>query len=108
MNRLTRVRAIAIALVITFAAAIPGAVWAQVAAPAPVAQTPAPPTPATETTALQAPAANVSSATIQETVDNPYGLDALWKGGDFIAKATLLILLIMSTGSWYIIVTQVL
>ncbi|MDB5987742.1 MAG: putative biopolymer transport protein ExbB, partial [Nevskia sp.] len=38
--------------------------------------------------------------------DNPYGLDALWKEGDAVAKATLTILLIMSIGSWYIVFTK--
>ncbi len=37
-----------------------------------------------------------------ETVTNPYGLEALWKEGDFVSKGTLLILFIMSLGSWYI------
>jgi biopolymer transport protein ExbB len=40
-------------------------------------------------------------------VENPYGLQALWKGGDYVAKTTLAILAIMSIGSWYIIVTKV-
>ncbi|MCX7162241.1 MAG: MotA/TolQ/ExbB proton channel family protein [Rhodocyclales bacterium] len=39
-------------------------------------------------------------------VDNPYGLEALWKTGDFVAKGTLMILVIMSMGSWYILVTK--
>jgi len=42
----------------------------------------------------------------KEIVENPYGLDALWKGGDFVARGTLLILVIMSIGSWYVIVTK--
>ena len=41
-----------------------------------------------------------------ETVNNPYGLDALWKGGDFVARGTLIILVLMSMGSWYIIITK--
>jgi biopolymer transport protein ExbB len=41
-----------------------------------------------------------------ETVDNPYGIDALWKGGDFVARGTLIILIIMSAGSWYILFTK--
>ena len=45
-------------------------------------------------------------ATTTETVENPYGLEALWKTGDWIAKATLIILVIMSMGSWYIIVVK--
>ncbi len=53
-----------------------------------------------------APAASAAApamAVAKETVDNPYGLDALWKQGDFVAKGTLVILLIMSFGSWYIL-----
>ncbi len=42
-----------------------------------------------------------------EPVDNPYGLDALWKGGDFVARGTLMILVIMSMSSWYVLVTKV-
>ena len=40
-------------------------------------------------------------------VDNPYGLQALWQGGDIVARITLAILVIMSVGSWYVIVTKV-
>lgn len=49
-------------------------------------------------------AADLAPAT--EVVSNPYGLDALWKGGDFVAKGTLGILVIMSIGSWLIIFTK--
>jgi len=42
----------------------------------------------------------------KETVDNPYGLSALWAQGDFVAKGTLIILVIMSMGSWYILITK--
>jgi biopolymer transport protein ExbB len=41
-----------------------------------------------------------------QAVENPYGLEALWRGGDWIAKGTLLILVIMSMGSWFVIVTK--
>ena len=37
---------------------------------------------------------------------NPYGLAALWSQGDWVAKGTLLILLAMSMGSWYVIFTK--
>lgn len=37
-----------------------------------------------------------------EAVENPYGLAALWRQGDFVAHATLVILVIMSAGSWFI------
>ncbi len=40
------------------------------------------------------------------TVENPYGLEALWSQGDFVAKGTLIILVIMSLVSWYIIFTK--
>ncbi len=38
--------------------------------------------------------------------ENPYGLKALWAQGDLVAKGTLLILVIMSMGSWYVIITK--
>jgi len=37
---------------------------------------------------------------------NPYGLRALWAEGDWVAKGTLLILAIMSLGSWYVLITK--
>jgi biopolymer transport protein ExbB len=39
-------------------------------------------------------------------VENPYGLDALWAGGDFVARGTLMILVIMSVATWYIMITK--
>jgi biopolymer transport protein ExbB len=39
-------------------------------------------------------------------VDNPYGLSALWSNGDFVARGTLIILVIMSAGTWYIMITK--
>ena len=42
----------------------------------------------------------------EEAVENPYGLKALWGQGDFVAKGTLIIMVIMSMGSWYIIFTK--
>ncbi len=41
-----------------------------------------------------------------DSTDNPYGIGALWSQSDFVAKATLLILALMSLGSWYVIVTK--
>ncbi len=80
---------------------------AEVAAPdASLAQAPviAEQTAAPAAAAVPTPAATTAAAT--ESVDNPYGLDALWKGGDIVAKATLAILLIMSVGSWYVLFTK--
>src|SRR5882672_469198 len=47
-----------------------------------------------------APPPIVAPAT--EVIENPYGIEALWKQGDFVARGTLMILVIMSIGSWYI------
>ncbi len=41
-----------------------------------------------------------------ETVNNPYGLGALWKNGDFVARFVLILLVVMSMGSWYIMITK--
>ena len=57
--------------------------------------------------AAPAPAA-AKAAVTEEAVENPYGLKALWAQGDFVAKGTLIIMVIMSMGSWYIIITKLL
>ena len=80
----------------------PGQAWAQASAPAADAASAAAPAPAPAPAPAAAPAAAVS----EEAVDNPYGLKALWNQGDFVAKGTLIIMLIMSMGSWYIIFTK--
>lgn len=46
------------------------------------------------------------AAAAGEHISNPYGLDALWAQGDFVAKGTLIILIVMSAASWYVIVTK--
>ena len=74
--------------------------------PATQAQTPAPAAPAAQAPAAPAAPAATAAAKAPETIDNPYGLEALWKGGDLVAKTTLAILVLMSVGSWYIIVTK--
>jgi biopolymer transport protein ExbB len=40
------------------------------------------------------------------SVENPYGLGALWAQGDFVAKGTLILLALMSAYSWFIIFTK--
>lgn len=40
------------------------------------------------------------------SIENPYGLEALWKTGDFVSKGTLIILVIMSAATWYILVVK--
>ncbi|PKU22511.1 MotA/TolQ/ExbB proton channel family protein [Telmatospirillum siberiense] len=55
--------------------------------------------------ATVAVAAEEAAPAIQ-VVENPYGLDALWSQGDFIARGTLLVLVLMSVSSWYVLVTK--
>ena len=40
------------------------------------------------------------------TVENPYGLKALVTTGDFVSHGVLILLLIMSVGTWYIFFTK--
>jgi biopolymer transport protein ExbB len=41
-------------------------------------------------------------------VENPFGLQAMWAAGDFVAKGTLIIMVIMSLVTWYILVMKLL
>ena len=61
---------------------------------------------AAATDATAPPAAPVAAGVSKETVDNPYGLSALWAQGDFVAKGVLVLLVLMSMGSWYIMITK--
>ena len=79
----------------------PGLASAQASAPAADTASAAAPAPAPAPAPAAAP-----PAVSEEAVDNPYGLKALWNQGDFVAKGTLIIMLIMSMGSWYIIFTK--
>ncbi|HEY0857710.1 MAG TPA: MotA/TolQ/ExbB proton channel family protein, partial [Albitalea sp.] len=80
--------------------AVPAA--AQTAAPSPEASAPVA---AAGPVAAAAPETPVTT-TSKEVIDNPYGLAALWAQGDFVSKGTLIILVIMSMGSWYILITK--
>ena len=42
------------------------------------------------------------------TAGNPYGIAALWAQGDLVSRATLLILVVMSLASWYVLITKLL
>ena len=63
---------------------------------------------ATGAAVAQAPAAQAGTAgaAAAEPQPNPYGLKAVWQQGDAVARGTLLLLFIMSLGSWYVIVTK--
>ena len=51
-------------------------------------------------------AAPVDNGNGTQTVENPYGLSALWKTGDYVSKTVLIMLAIMSLGTWYIMITK--
>ncbi len=109
MNPIHRLPALLVAVVLGIAsaafvapqaahaqAATPGSAPAPATADAPKPATPAPP-----------PGAGQDVAPQKEVVENPYGLEALWKQGDFVSRGTLIILIIMSMGSWYIMFVKV-
>jgi biopolymer transport protein ExbB len=75
------------------------------AAPAPAAAA-APAPAAAPAEAAPAPVAAPAPAAATAEEENPYGLSALWAQGDAVAKGTLLILVLMSMGSWYVIFTK--
>jgi biopolymer transport protein ExbB len=93
-------RQIAASLLVQLAVAL-GALTALPAS----AQTPARPSATADAGAAATPAP-MAATTTRETVDNPYGLGALWAQGDVVARGTLIILVLMSMGSWYILITK--
>ena len=95
--------AAALLAAVALAATLPQPALAQTAPAAAASPAQAtPPAPATAADVAAAPKAVVS----EEAVENPYGLKALWQQGDFVAKGTLIIMVIMSLGSWYILFTK--
>ncbi len=106
LNR--RVALVAVLLIAAVSAFVPQAAHAQAQPAAPAAPAAATPPVDAGAPAAAAPAPKApSGARATEVVDNPYGLEALWKGGDMVARFTLGILVVMSMGSWYVIFTKV-
>jgi biopolymer transport protein ExbB len=70
---------------------------ADTAAAVPAAEA-APVAPAAEAS----PIVDAAPSAEKAAVGNPYGIDALWSQGDFVSRGTLIILAIMSFGTWYI------
>jgi biopolymer transport protein ExbB len=89
---------LAVAALFAFQPMIATQALAQTAAPAPA--------PAAEAPAAPAPLKQAGINTSKD--DNPYGLKALWEQGDAVAHTTLVIMALMSMGTWYIIVTKLL
>ncbi len=104
MQKMIRWAALAVVLLAGAAAVLPVAqAQGQSAPPAPAADAAAPAAAAAAPAPAAAPKA---AARATEVVDNPYGIEALWRGSDMVAKGTLVILIIMSMGTWYIIITK--
>lgn len=112
MSKLIRLAMLAAGLMV----AVPGAVIpiaAQAQTPPPPATGSAAPAAAPDAgaaaTAPAVPPVAVTppSAKSENVIDNPYGLQAMWRAGDLVARITLLILAVMSMGSWYVIITKV-
>ena len=97
----SRAVSLCLSIVVACGALAPQAASAQASAPAATEPAPA----SVEVAPAPVPVAN-TGITSKETVDNPYGLGALWAQGDFVSKGTLIILVIMSMGSWYILITK--
>lgn len=80
-------------------------VYAQAAAPAaeaPAAEAPAPAAPAAPSEEAKAAA----SAAAAEPTSSPYGVAHMWEEGNLVSRTILIILVIMSAGSWYIFFTK--
>jgi len=105
MQLISRLPALVAAIVLACAPAV----TMLVASPAALAQAPAtePAKPAEAAPAAAPKAPPPAATTEKETVENPYGIEAMWKQGDFVTKGTLIILIIMSMGSWYIMFVKV-
>src|ERR1022692_841861 len=47
-----------------------------------------------------------TTAAVATATGNPYGLIPLWVNGNIVSRATLVVLVLMSLGSWFIILTK--
>jgi biopolymer transport protein ExbB len=105
---LALVPAVAVAMVLSTSAMTARAADEPAAAPAATAPAPdasAPAAAPADATAAPA-AAPAAPAGGQETVENPYGLQNLWGTGDFLSHTTVIVLAIMSMGTWYILIMR--
>lgn len=102
MMQIVRRHAIRVALVLAACLAAPATALAQDAAKSQAGPSPAAPA-ATSPAPAASPAPVLAPTVTKETIENPYGIEAMWRQGDWVSKGTLIILVIMSMGSWYII-----
>src|SRR6202142_2345890 len=47
-----------------------------------------------------------TTAAVATATGNPYGLIPLWMNGNIVSRGTLVVLMLMSLGSWFIILTK--
>lgn len=117
MFKSTRLSAFFAAVVVSVSAAailsLPNAAMAQSApAEASAAAAAAPAAPAAAAPEASAPAASAPAASApagevtKEEIKNPFGPEHAWEKADFVGKSTFIILLLMSLGSWFIIITK--
>ena len=64
--------------------------------------------PAAVSADVATPAPAVEPKKVPEATDNPYGVEALWKTSDAVAKTVLILLLVMSVSSWYVLIVKLL
>ncbi|MGZ5202342.1 MAG: MotA/TolQ/ExbB proton channel family protein, partial [Telluria sp.] len=111
MFKNTRLSALLAAVLFSVSAAS-ALVSAPAYADAPAASAPAASAPAADAAApaadAAAPAADASAPkATKEEAENPFGPAAVWNGGA-VSRGTLIILSLMSMGSWYIMITKLL
>jgi biopolymer transport protein ExbB len=97
---LVRAWALTLSLAVVSVAGVSTPAFAQTAAPAAAAPAAA--------VATEMKADPATGAKKSEAAENPYGIAALWSTSDAVAKGVLLILAIMSMGSWYILAVKML
>jgi biopolymer transport protein ExbB len=95
-------RALACAAAVLMAVSPLGAALAQSTTPAPATAPAATPSPAPAPAAAPAAVAAPKAATAQ--VENPYGLKAMLEHADVVTWTTFTIMVIMSIGTWYIMI----
>jgi biopolymer transport protein ExbB len=110
MFKNTRLSALLAAVLFSVSAAS-ALVSAPAYADAPAASAPAAAASAPADAAAAAPATDAAAsapAVKKEEAENPFGPSAMWAEGGVVSRGTLIILSLMSMGSWYIMITKLL
>jgi biopolymer transport protein ExbB len=98
--------AAAIVAMTSLSAVAPVYAQAAPAAPAADAQAPAPAPAADAAAPAAAPSDAAKAAASDAPVPNQYSLGHIWTEGSWISRAILIVLAIMSAGTWYIFFTK--